>query len=237
MGSTNWTEMTDGLDGTTVDRGVTNGIARPPTSGANNFVYGFNSLVATTGAVGYFANQVNFAPMAKGVSLRGCIKRGVSGGTTNFAPFFMVGLQGVSVNDDAYLFGLADADPYHIVLKKGPVVNGLADLAPDAPNNGIMLRSAQTHSIDTWHHLRVDMIVNDNGDVTLQCFENDLDAQPLGVGPAWTAIGGMEEFIDDALQVNTGSPALTSGRAGYGIHVQDVTRRGYFDHIEVFRQL
>lgn len=237
MASTNWTELTDGLDSATVDRGVTNGISRPPSNISNNFLYGFNSLVVATGAVGFFTNQVNFAPMAKGMSIRGAIKRGVSGGNENFAPMFMVGLQGTSVNDNAYLFGLGDGDPYHLILKKGAPSAGLADLVPDPPNNGILLRSTGSYSNDTWHHIRVDMIVNDNGDVTLQCFENDLAAQLIGDAPSWVAIPGMEEFIDDALQVNSGSAALTSGRAGFAFYTADVTRRGYFDHMEIFRQV
>ena len=46
----------------------------------------------------------------------------------------------------------------------------------------------------------------------------------------------MAEFIDDHLGINSGSQPLTSGRGGFGFSVQDVTRRAYFDHIELFRQ-
>jgi hypothetical protein len=237
VASTDWTEMTDGLDIATVDRGVTTGIARP--SGGGNFVFGFNSLVAATGAVAFFTTQVDFAPMAKGCSIRGAIKRLPSGGTTGFSPFFFAGGQGVSVNDSAYVLGLADGDPYHLVLKKGVAATGVPDLAPDPVNNGILLRSTQAYTIGAglWHHVRLDVIVNDNGDVLLQCFENDLSVNPIGGAPVWTAIPGMEEFIDDALQIGTGSPPLTSGRAGFGMHVSDVTRRGAIDHVEVLRQL
>lgn len=70
MGSADWTFLKDGLDIATVDRGVTAGIARPP--GGGSFVYAFNSLAAVQGAVGLFANLVDFAPMAKGGSIRGC---------------------------------------------------------------------------------------------------------------------------------------------------------------------
>ena len=47
MAETDWTFLNDGLDAATVDRGVTNGIARPP--GGGNFVYGFNSLSTAQG--------------------------------------------------------------------------------------------------------------------------------------------------------------------------------------------
>lgn len=237
MSEADFTELTDGLGPTVIDRGVTTGIVRPPSSGSNDFLFGFNSLTTAAGAVGFFTNQVNFAPMAKGMTVRGAIKRGVSGGNINFAPFFIAGGQGVSVNDSAYLLGLGDGDPYHIVLKKGTVVAGLPDLAPDPPNNGILKRSTATFSIDTWHHLRLDMIVNLNGDVILQVFENDLSANPIGDPPVWVAVPGMEEFIDDALQINSGSAPFTSGRGGYGFRSSDVTRRGFFDHVEIFRQL
>lgn len=235
MAQNDWTELTDSLDSAIVERGVTAGIARPP--GGGSFLYGFNSLAVANGAVGLFVNQVNFAPMSKGMSIRGCLKRGASGGPTNFSTFLMAGVQGTSVNDQGYMLGLADADPYHLVLKKGVIANGVDDLAPDPGSNGILLRSTATHSQDTWHHLRLDMIANTNGDVVLKCFENDLDVNPLGGAPAWTPIVGMETFIDDALQVNSGSAPFTSGRGGYGYQTTDVTRRGYVDFVEVIRQL
>ena len=235
MAEADWTELADGLNIATVDRGVTTGIPRP--SGGGSFVHGFNSLVVAAGSVGLFTNQVNFVPMAKGASVRGAIKRLLSGGPTGFSPFFFSGHQGTSVNDSGYMLGLADSDPYHIVLKKGVLNTGVPDLAPDAPSNGVLLRSTATFAQDTWHHLRLDMVVNLNGDVLLQVFENDLDANPLGGAPVWVAVPGMEEFVDDALQINSGSAPFTSGRGGFGFHTSDVTRRGAFDHVEVFRQL
>jgi hypothetical protein len=237
MSSADWTILNDSLSAGSVDRGVTTGIARPPSTGANNFLYGFNSLVLATGAVGLFANGVNFAPTAKGVSVRGAVKRGLSGGPLGYAPFLFAGIQGTSVNDLAYMLGFADGDPSHLVLKKGTLATGLPDLAPDAPNNGVLLRSDDTFLVDTWKHIRLDMVVNTNGDVLLQCFENDLDTNPLNDPPVWTAIPGMSEFVDDALQINTGSAPFTTGRHGFGFYTEDVTRRGFFDQIEVLRQL
>jgi len=43
--------------------------------------------------------------------------------------------------------------------------------------------------------------------------------------------------IDDQLGINSGSQPLTSGRGGFGMSVKDVTRRAYFDHLELFRQV
>lgn len=235
MASADWSFLNDGLDATNVDRGVTTGVARP--NGGGSFVYGFNSLTPSVGAVGLFTNLVSFAPMAKGARIHGCVKRLPSGGPIGFAPFFFLGLQGPSVNDQGYLLGLADGDPYHLVLKKGAPIAGLDDLAPDPGSNGVLLRSTATFDPDTWHHLRLDMIVNLNGDVLLQCFSNDLAAHAIGTAPTWVPIPGMEEFIDDALQINSGSAPLTSGRGGFAFKTEDVTRRAAFDQIELFRQL
>lgn len=231
MASTDWTYLNDGLDIATVDRGVTAGIARPP--GGGDFLFAFNSLAAADGAVALFANQVNFAPMAKGGSIRGCIQRGPGGGPLGFAPFLFACAQGPSVNDSAYLLGLSDEDPHRIVLRKGAIVSGL----PDADGPGVLLASTGTFAQGTWLHLRLDVIVNANGDVVLKVWQNDLNAHPLDETPSWQAVPGMAQFIDDHLGINSGTQPLTSGRAGFGIQVADVTRRGFFDHIEVLRQL
>jgi hypothetical protein len=233
MAETDWTFLNDGLDAATVDRGVTTGIARPP--GGGSFVFGFNSLSTAQGAVALFTNQINFAPMAKGGSVRGAIQRGVSGGPLGFAPFFFVGLQGPSVNDLGYLLGLGDGDPHHVVLRKGALSGGLPDIPPGT--QGVLRRSTGTFMPGTWVHLRLDMIVNLNGDVLLQVFQNDLVANPLGGAPSWQPVPGMSEFIDDALGINSGSQPFTSGRAGFGFFTKDVTRRGFLDHVEVYRQL
>ncbi len=95
MAEADWTYLNDGLDIATVDRGVTAGIARPP--GGGRFLFAFNSLASVEGAVAIFANLVDFAPMAKGASIRGCIQRGPSGGPTGFSPFFFLSCQGNSV--------------------------------------------------------------------------------------------------------------------------------------------
>ena len=150
MSETNWTFMQDVLDASTVDRGVTNGIARPP--GGGNFLFGFNSLTTAQGCVALFANQVNFAPMSKGGSVRGCLQRGPGGGPLGFAPFLFIGAQGNSVNDFAYLLGLSDDDPHKVVLKKGAIATGL----PASNQASVLRKSTNTFSQGTWLHLRLD---------------------------------------------------------------------------------
>ncbi len=231
MAEADWTYLNDGLDIATVDRGVTAGIARPP--GGGSFLYAFNSLAAVDGAVALFANLASFAPMAKGGSIRGVVQRGPGGGPTGFSPFLYLCCQGNSVNDSAYLLGLSDDDPHRIVLRKGAVTVGL----PNADGPGVLLKSAASFAQATWVHLRLDVIVNTNGDVVLKVFQNDLAAHALGTAPDWQPVSGMVEFIDDHLGINSGSQPLTSGRGGFGCSVKDVTRRSYFDHVELFRQV
>jgi hypothetical protein len=231
MGQADWSYLNQGLDVAIVDRGVTAGIPRPP--GGGGFLYAFNSLSAATGAVALFANLEGFAPMAKGGSIRGALQRGPGGGPTGFSPFVFLCCQGTSVNDSAYLLGLSDDDPHRIVLRKGAIAVGL----PDADGPGVLLKSSASFAQATWLHLRLDVIVNGNGDVILKVFQNDLLVHPLGAPPSWQPVAGMVEFIDDHLAINSGSQPLTSGRGGFGIAVKDVTRRAYFDHLELLRQV
>ena len=230
MGETDWTYLNGGLDIANVDRGVTAGVAPPP--GGGSFVFAFNSLNAVTGAVGLFANGPQFAPMAKGGSIRGCVQRGPSGGPTGFSPFFFLCCQGNSVNDSAYLLGLSDEDPHRIVLRKGAPSVGV----PDSGGPGTLLVSGESFSQATWLHLRLDVIVNTNGDVVLRVLRNDLSEKPIGSVPDWVEVPGMSGFIDDHLGINSGSQPFTSGYGGFAVRVEDVTRRAYFDHLELYRQ-
>jgi hypothetical protein len=230
MADTDWTFLNDGLDINAVDRGVTAGVPRAP--GGGNFLYAFNTLTAAEGSVGLFANLPDFAPMAKGGSIRACVQRGPGGGPTGFSPFLFLCCQGNSVNDKAYLLGLSDDDPHRVALRKGAVAVGI----PDADGPGVLLKSAASFAQGTWLHLRLDVIVNLNGDVVLKVLRNDLGAHPLGTPPDWQPLPGMVEFIDDHLGINSGSEPLTSGRGGFGLATRDVTRRAFFDHIELFRQ-
>ena len=231
MAQADFSYFSGGLDIATVDRGATAGLAAPP--GGGDFVFGFNSLAVANGAVALFTNQTNFAPMARGCSVRGCVQRAPSGGATGFSPFLIACAQGPAVTNHAYLLGLSDEDPHRIVLRKGAIVAGLADA--DAP--GTLLKSSESFLQGTWLHLRLDVIVNDNDDVVLQVYRSDLATRPLSGTPLWTPVPGMAEFIDDQLGINAGSQPLTSGRAGFGFRCADAGRRAAFDHFEVWRQL
>lgn len=232
MGETDWTIATGSISQASLDHGVTNGVARP--NGGGNFVYGFSSLDVSSGSVVLFANQTNFAPNSSGGSVRGALKRGIGGGKLNFSPFLIIGMQGAAVSDNAYLLGLSDADPSRIALCKGVVNLGVP--GDVVGSGGILAVSTETFDWDTWLHLRIDQIVNGNGDVLLKMFRNDLDTNPV-TAPVWEAIPGLDTFVDDTLGINSGSSPYTSGRFGFGFASQDVTRRGFIDHVEVLRQL
>ena len=245
MGSANWTALSDDLPLASVDRGVTTGIARP--NGGGSFVFGFNSLVTSQGAAGYFTNQVDFAPTLanKGGRISGAVQRGISAGTINFAPMLFLLGQGPSVNDLAYMIGLQDNDPHKIAIRKGSIATGIPSASPGA--SGILRRSTATFAPGVWHHLRLDAVVNINGDVILKAFYSDLGSNPVSA-PVWLPIPGIEDpvlalthgagtaFIDDSLGVNSGTPSFTSGRMGFAFFTKDVSRRGFFDHIECARQ-
>ena len=235
MAETDWTFLTDELNQATLDRGITTGVAPP--NGGDNFIFAFNSLDTSQGAAGLFTNQAGFAPTPalKGGSIRGAVQRGVSAGDINHAPFLFIECQGTSVNDLGYILGLTDEEPHRIALVKGALVAGVPAGAPDPANNTILGRSTATFTKGTYLHLRLDCIVNSNGDVLLQAFQNDLVANSVAA-PVWVAIPGLANFVDDQLGINSGSQPFTSGRMGFGFFTKDVSRRGFFDHVEASAQ-
>jgi hypothetical protein len=231
MAEADWSLLTGILDINTVDRGVTAGMSPP--NGGGSFVYGFNSLAEVAGAVGIYVDIADFNPCAKGGSIRAALKRGAGGGATGFSPFLFIGAQGNGVSDQGYLLGLSDEDPHRILLRKGSLAAGIAGLAS---TTGLLMQGSNSYSQNTWLHLRLDMIVNDTGDVVLKAYESDLDVNAV-TAPSWSLVPGMEAgFIDDALGVNSGSAPFTSGYVGLGFAVEKQTRRGFFDHVEVLRQ-
>lgn len=243
MAESDFAVLTSSLSPASVARGVTAGVTKP--NGGGSFVYGFNSLEIVDGASALACSLTNFYPTSSGGSVRAAMMRAAGGGNEGFAPFIFMCLQGPAVSNSGYLLGLGDDDPYHIVLRKGSIASGLPDLVPDPDGtNHVLMRSTETYEIDTWLHLRLDVIVQGSGDVLLQCYQNDLDTNPV-TSPVWTLIPGMEGplypgitgFVDDALGINTGSVPYTSGRGGFAFRVEDATRRSYFDAFEMARQI
>lgn len=243
MASVDWADFSDGHDSNTVARGVTAGVT-PPNAGGS-FIFGFHSLIGTPGGTAKYVNKTNFNPLkntsggATGGSIRGALQRGVSSTPeTSFAPALFINLKSglsatpPSVNDVGYLLGLEDSNPHRIVLRKGSIAGGLT---VDTTKSTLRV-SAAAFNPGTWVHLRLDAIFNQNGDVVLKVFQSDLVVNPVTT-PNWVAVSSMADFIDDVLQVNSGSTPLNGGFIGFGFFSKDVQKRGYVDHIEVLRQL
>jgi hypothetical protein len=170
VSSSDWTTLSNGLDAASVKRGVT--VGSTPPNGGGSFTFGFNSVTTSAGAVGLYTNQPSFAPMALGGSIRGAVKRAPGGGPLNFAPMLFIGLQSPDVDASGYLIGPDDDDPHRIVVRKGALSGGLP--AGELGTFGILMSGTETFLADTWIHLRLDMIVEPNGDVLLQAFRNEL---------------------------------------------------------------
>ncbi len=236
MSSLDWSTLANSLASSSAPHGVTAGIPAPP--GGGDFIYGFNTLANVTGAIGKYASpqapNTNFNPTTKGAQITGALQRGVGGGVEGSAVFLFVMLQGNDVGDEGYLLGLSDGDPSHIELRKGVLSIGLPDEAPGGTNT-VLARSTEEIAMGDWVHLRLEAVYNLNGDVVINVFRNDLDANDVDA-PVWEAIPGMAQFIDDALGVNSGSLPYTAGRVGFGARLSDSQRRAYVDHLSVSKQ-
>ena len=246
MGQAEWTELTSNLTQASIKHGVTNGVDRP--NGGGNFCYVMNSLTDSTGAVGFYVNTTGFTPVGSlltvpdgSTSMRGAIRRVTSPGCTGFSAFLFACAQGgpPSVNDDAYMLGLSDEDPYKIILAKGPILSALNSTDE---NITILASGSSQYNIgdELWHHLRLDAIVNPNGDVILKVYENDLASYPLSspLSFNWTNVAGFDAdgYIDDVTQINSGSAPLWGGYCGFaGSFAGFINRRCAFDGIEALR--
>lgn len=250
MASTDWTECLNGLDPASLLGGVTGGEPRPP--GGGSFVYGFRSAADVTGARALVTNQADFAPVTPGAggpplsvgggSIRGAIKRGLSTLATGFSPLFAIGIQAggptPSVQDEAYLIGLEDSNPHRVVVRKGTIVSGI----PAADSTNSLMRSLETKAVNSYWHLRFDMIVNPSGDTVLRVFQNDLSVNDV-TAPVWEELDmdgandGSNGFIDDVLGAASGTIPFSGGYMGFGAKVGGLAKRVYFDHIECLRQV
>lgn len=234
MAASDWQIMLNSLAAASVPRGVTAGLTRP--NGGGTHLYAFNSVDnAAIGSVCLRADQANFNPFTgnNGGQVTGAIQR-KQGSAADMSTFLFLGAQSDDVTTaESYILGLAAGDPGAIVLRKGTLVGGLPDDV--VGSSGILRKSTETVDLDSWTHLRLDVIVNPSGDVVLRCFKSDLSAQDVS-NPIWEAIPGMDDYIDDALGVNSGSPGLTGGgRAGFGFFVSTSAVVGAVDHVQVAR--
>jgi hypothetical protein len=242
MAQSNFTVLDNSLSISSIARGPIVGVDKP--NGGGNFVHGFNSLTAVNGSSGLYVNNINFSPITSGGQITAAISRGLGPADTGISVFAFFCLQGTDVADQGYLLGLSDNEPSRIILRKGTINGGIPDLTPDPTVNGNLMASTTTYSKGEWVHLRLDVIVNTNGEVILQVFQNDLEANPVTT-PIWEVPEGMDGpfspeitgFVDDPLQINSGSAPLLSGRAGMAVSINGAARRGFFDEITLARKI
>jgi hypothetical protein len=237
MAEADWTVMVgSALDTNDVPRGVTT--AFTPPSGGGSFMYGFRSIVSTTGFAGLYCNLTNFAPFSgtlKGGSVRGVMKRYSSG--ANYAPMMGLLVGTDPTTAEGYMIGLSEATAYQIVVKKGSPAAGL-----DASSSSILRESTSSFTdvgdaAAAWFHLRMDVLVNPHGETVINVYRNDLSSYPIGGSFTWAAITGMDQYIDDSIGVLSGTlPHTTGFYAFFGHYTEGSGTTSLFDHISVYRQ-
>jgi len=224
-----------GAQAGSIKRGVTAGFDAP--NGGGNYVVGFHSAVTTAEAMGFYYSGTNFSPLrddannATGCSIRAAMKRGPASNPLGFSVALFACLQAASETAYGYLLGLSNNDPHRILLAK---TTPAAGLDPNASAT-ILATSSATFLIDTWHHLKLDVIVNPNGDTVLKCFSNDLGTNPVN-GPVWVQVAGMNDVIDDALGITSSSNPLAGGYAGFCFESSESGAYAFVDHFEIDRQ-
>jgi hypothetical protein len=230
MAQADWTDAVGSLTTSQVRRGASNGF--DPPSGAGIGTYVMNSVTNDQGAVVMYYNGTGYSPTPanKGMLISGAVKRAVSGGLTDYAGFLCAMMQGNNVGDEAYILGQSDAEPSHIVLRKGTLTSGLPDVAPGS--NGVLARSTITFNQNTWLHLKLECVANVGSDTIINCRINygSVDS------PTWEEIPGIDRFYDDLAGIASGSPGFNNGRVGFGGWFNDSSRRVYFDYIRITAQ-
>jgi hypothetical protein len=226
MAQNDLVEVTGNASTASILRGVSSSYPTAPGAGSNCFA--FESQDNGTGVVALYFTMVGCNPTSMGAQISAALQRGPSAGLISFAPFVFCALTNPNAEGVAYILGLGDSDPSHIVLRKGDLASGLPDLAPGT--QGVLARSTATYPAETWYHLQLEVVLNSNGEVVICCYANDLTVNTVS-SPVWLPIPGLASFIDDPLGVNSGSPPLTAGRMGIGFHSSDVARVGLIDYV------
>ncbi len=233
MALADWSLLADAASSSSIKREpVTAAVVTPP-NGGGTFTLAMHSLVNAAGVVGYYSALTNFAPTDSGADVTGTVSKAGSAGTLH-SEFLFACLGGPNSTDNCYLLGLSDSEPAHIILRKGQLAYGCPDVAPGT--QGVLRRSAATFAKGKWVHLKLEVIVQPNGDALINVYQSDLGAHVVG-SPSWAAIAGMAAFTDDAAQINTGSAPLVAGRMGFAMVSAEINRIGAFDEITTARQI
>lgn len=234
MAESDWLYWDDMSDLASVRHGVSAGFPKP--NGGGNFCYALAALVSEATCAGRRVDLPDFNPIAlgKGASVRGALYRDAAAGV---ACYLVALAQGPSVENEAYLLGLEGAEPGRLVLRKGVIRDGLPPTSTT-----IVAASSLRYTAGAYLHVRLDAIVNANGDVVLNVLANDLAANPV-TAPVWAKVAGMGDppngtpsFIDDCLGLNSGSlPFTGGGYVGFAYAASTIGRRGLVDHFEALR--
>jgi hypothetical protein len=226
VAQSNFAELTGVASTASIVRGVSTGRYAAPNGGGSR-VFEFASQDNGTGGVALYCALPGVNPTAKGGQISAALQRGPSAGYDSFAVFLFAQLTNTNMAGVAYMLGLGNADPSHVVVRKGDLASGLPDLAPGT--QGVLARSSATYPVNVWYHLMLEIVVNAN-DVVINGYQSFPTLHPVG-SPIWTPIPGLTSIIDDPLGVNTGSAPLTAGSMGYGFWSSDVARVGLVDYV------
>ncbi len=235
MALSDWADLDNQLAFASLAAAPDSGITPPSGGGAK--VYAFRSLSGTvTGASGLYTRIANFSPTTSGVWAAAALKRIGGAAVTGFAPLLYAAARGHDVNDEAYILGLEDADPYRIVLRKGTIIEGV----PVPVTGNYLRRSSQQFQVadDLWHHVALEVLEQPDGEVYLNCWYNDLAVNPV-TAPIWQAIPGMAQFIDDRVGHNSGSlPYSGGGYCGFACALAEaIGVEAAVDHVQFRRQV
>lgn len=230
MGQADWTELTNVLAAGVVRRGVSMAPAFAAPDG--NFIFGMHSLLSTAGVVAQRNNQAGFTPSAAGKAgvVEACIRR--YNVTLGYAPFIGL-LDNLDVDvAKGYLLGLSDEASYKICLKKGLVAEDIL-----STDSGVLRSSTTAYTVSQWHHLKLEVVLNPQGDIVLNCYANDLDTYAPG-SAVWTAIGGMDRYVDDSLGILQGAlPYTGTYYFVMGAYFAATARAALFDYYRAAVQL
>lgn len=209
-------------------------VVAPPNGGGLNTL-AFNALVANPGVVAWRVNLASFIPTNAGGVVRAAMRRFTGGsGGNGWSCFIWICGQGTALGDEAYMLGLTEGNPGRIVLRKGPLSDGVPDAPPPVSQGvltqGVLARSSDTIALGDWVHLRLSAKRNANGEVALRVRRNNLALHSVTL-PTWEPVPGMDDFIDDQASIATGSPSLLNGYTGIGMRMSAAYQRVAFDAI------
>jgi hypothetical protein len=205
-------------------------------TGGSDYFYAFNSSTSTIlGGMGKFYDNAGAGDFLLGSSISGALVRRASAGSTGYSVFLFTCLGGsdtaVSTTDQAYMLGLSNASPSHIVLAKTTPATGIPDGSPGTL--GILAKSTDVVDLNEWVHLKLEVIAQSNGDVVINCYRSTED---LDAAPDWQPIEGLDSFVDDVTKINSGTDPLTAGRPGFAFSYLAPNRVAAAGNFQVTRQ-